>query len=107
MPSMIEGRSDHSLVRLKSKLFAIGGGASSNTNCEVFDKTSNMFVTLETPEFRSYKMAAVSTANKIFVLHSFTKVVLCYCFDKDEWTEKSCEAIENIAHYSSVTVPLY
>ena len=35
MPSMIEGRSDHSLVRLKSKLFAIGGGASSNTNCEV------------------------------------------------------------------------
>ena len=106
MPSMNERRCCHSLVCVKSKLFAIGG-AALDADCEIFDKISNMFVTLETPNFHTYILRAVSIGSRIFVLHDSTQVVLCYDVDKDEWTEESCKAIENISYYSSVIVPLY
>ena len=106
MPNMIEERQSHSLVCIKSKLIAIGGNLL-NTNCEVFDKISSMFVTLKTPKFRSFIVTAVSIGSKILVFQNESQVVLCYDVDKDEWTEKSCKAIENLCNYSTVTVPLY
>ena len=106
MPNMIEERSNHSLIFVKSKLFAIGG-TLSNTNCEVFDKISNMFVTFKTPKFRSFIVTAVSIGGKIFVFQNESQVVLCYDVDKDEWTENSCKATEKICDYSPVRVPLY
>ena len=106
MPNMIERRYDHCLVRLKSKIFAIGG-ASLNTKCEVFDKISYMFTTVETPKFNSYRVESVLVGSRIFVFQNDTKVVLCYDDDKCEWTEKSCKATENIGHYSSVKIPFY
>ena len=107
MPSMIEGRTYHSLVCVENKLFAIGGGARLNTNCEVFDKISYMFTTVETPKFNSYRVESVLVGSRIFVFQNDTKVVLCYDDDKCEWTEKSCKATENIGHYSSVKIPFY
>ena len=106
MPNMIEERSHHSLVSLKSKLFAIGG-ANLNTNCEVFDKTSDMFVTLKTPKFYSRYVTAVLVKSKLFVFQSCKQLVLCYDVDKDKWSEESCEATENIIYFSSVKLPLY
>ena len=106
MPNMIEERSHHSLVSLKSKLFAIGG-ANLNTNCEVFDKTSNMFVAFETPKFHSHDVTAVSIASKIFVFQDFEDYVLCYDVDKDVWSENWCKALQSISDYPAVRVPLY
>merc|ERR1712240_406733 len=103
---MIEERRRHSLVCIKGKLIAIGGNRL-NTNCEVFDKISNMFVTLKTPKFRSFIVTAVSIGSKILVFQNESQVVLCYDVDRDEWTEKSCKAIKNLCNYSTVTVPLY
>ena len=107
MPSMIEDRYNHSLVCFKRKLFAIGGGLSSHTNCEVFDKTSNKFVTLEAPNFLSFQVKSVLVGSKIFVFQNDTKVVLCYDVDKDEWSKEFCEATKNICDYSAVKVPSY
>ena len=107
MPSMVTSRSSHSLICVKSKLFAIGGTNDLNTNCEVFDETSNMFVELKTPKLCSYSVTAVSIGSKIFVLHNYTQVVFCYDVVKDEWSEECCEATENNNMYSSVTVPLF
>ena len=74
MPSMTEERSSHSLICVKSKLFAIGG-TFLNTDCEVYDKTSNMFVTLEASSFLSYNVKSVLIGSKIFVYQNDTKVV--------------------------------
>ena len=106
MPNMIEERSSHSLVCVKSKLFATGG-ERLDTGCEVYDKTSNKFVTLEAPNFLSFQVKSVLVGSKIFVFQNDTKVVLCYDDDKDEWTEKSCKTTENIRLYSSVKIPFY
>ena len=106
MPSMIERRYGHSLVCVKSKLIAVGG-TFLNTNCEVFDKLSYKFVALETPKFSSCLVQAVSIGSKIFVFQNFTKVVLCYDVDKDEWSEESFKATENIRYYSTVKMVLY
>ena len=106
MPNMIESRHDHSLFCVKNKLFAIGGDVSFNTYCEVYDKISNMFVTLETPMFSSCYVQTVSIGSKIFVFQNNTRDVLCYDVLKDEWSEDVCEATENICFYSTVRVPL-
>ena len=106
MPSMIEERQSHSLVCINNKMFVIGG-ARFNTNCEVFDKTSNIFVTLEAPSFRSYRVKSVLVGNLILVFQNESQVVLCYNVDKHEWTEKSCKAIESYCKLTAVTVPLY
>ena len=107
MPSMIEGRTYHSLVCVENKLFAIGGGARLNTNCEVFDKTSNMFVTLETPNFLSKDVKSLRVGSKVFAFQSNTKIVQCYDIDKNEWLKQCCEATEDLSCYSYVKVPLY
>ena len=61
-------------------MFAIGG-PYYNENCEVFDKTSNMFVTIDLPEFHSSNVEAVSVGSKIFAFSSFTQKALCYDVD--------------------------
>ena len=106
MPSMIEERSNHSLVCFKRKMFAIGG-ADYNTNCEVFDKISNKFVILEAPNFFSYNVESALVGSKILVFQNYTEVLLCYDVDKDEWSKELCKATENIYYYSVVKMPSY
>ena len=106
MPSMIEERRSHSLICVKSKLFAFGG-TLSNTSCEVYDKTSNMFVTIKLPEFYPSNVKAVSIESKMFVLSSINPKVLCYDVDKDKWSKEVCKATENQQYFSSVKLPLY
>ena len=107
MPSLIEIDRDHSMVSVKNKLFVFGR-VYFNTYCEVFDKTSNKFVTLKSLDFiGSFGMKAVSVGNKILLLKHKTKHVLCYDVDKDEWLRESCEAIEDIGDYSLIKVPVY
>ena len=105
MPNMIEERSSHSLVCVKSKLFATGG-ERLDTGCEVYDKTSNKFVTLEAPSFLSCCVKSNSVRSRILSFKNETPVALCYDVDKIEWLVGSCEAIENVNNYSTVKVPL-
>ena len=53
MPSMTNWRRNHGLFCINSKLFAIGGENFHACSCEVFDKTSNLFVILKSPNFLS------------------------------------------------------
>ena len=106
MPSMNERISEHSLVCVKSKLFAIGG-LYSNISCEVFDKISNVFVKLKSPKLYSRGLTAVSIGSKIFVLNYLKQFVLCYNVDNNDWSETSCKAIEGISEYTPVRVLLY
>ena len=102
MPSMIEARSYHSLVCVLSKLFAI-----DCSGCEVFDETCNRFVMLKTPEFNSEIAKAMLVGDKILAFLKCSKIVYCYDFVKDEWSEESCEATENICCYSITKMPLH
>ena len=104
MPSMIEERNHHSLVCVRSKMFAIGG-AKLNTKSEVFDRISNKFVKLKTPNFLTFGMVSVLAATKIFVFQDFGKSAFCYDVDKNKWSEESCKASKKIRHYSLVKIP--
>ena len=95
MPSLIEIDRDHSMVSVKNKLFVFGG-LYLNTSCEVFDKTSNRFVTLKSLDFiKSFYMNAISVGNKILLFTHEAKFVLCYDVDKDEWSRESCVVTED------------
>ena len=94
MPSMIESRHNHSLVAVKSKLFAIAG--SNTSTCEVFDKKSEKFATLNCP-FIDYFKQALLIGSKIFVF-SIGRL-LCYDIDKDDWVDdKEFEGIRKAYH---------
>ena len=78
------------------------------TFCETFDKTSNRFVTLKSLNFiDSYGMKAILVGDKILLLKDETKLVICYDFEKDEWSRDSCKATVDTCCYSLVKVPVY
>ena len=105
MPNMIEGRSHHDLVAVKSKLFAIGGKSTGNT-CEVLDSTCKTFVTLKSSiGFNAYK--AVSIGSKFFIFQNGLPNIVSYDVDKDKWSENSCEATDNISYFSCVKLTLF
>ena len=66
---MVQAISNHSLVIVQSKLFAVGPGKH---RCEVFDATANKFAVVKSSqsrvlmEFSLNQPAAVSVVNKIF-----------------------------------------
>ena len=45
MPSMVERRSHHSLVAIKSKLFAVG----NSEICEIYDEVTKVFTLVQVP----------------------------------------------------------
>ena len=98
MPNMINVRFCHKSVAVKNKLFVISG---INTNsCELFDSTTNKFTLLKQPTqatgFYLYSPSEVITiGSKIFVFRR-KGIMIVYDFEKDEWSEKLCEATKNI-----------
>ena len=107
MPSLIEIDRDRSMVSVKNKLFVFGG-VYLGSYCEIFDKTSNRFVTLKSLGFNeSFGMKAISVGNKILLFTYEAKLILCYDVDKDEWSRESCEATEDIGCDSLVKVPIH
>ena len=105
-PKMINRRCYHQSVRIKNKLFMIGGGI---TSCEVYDSTCKRFVAIKLPLNSYMKLmfnprSAFSVGNRIFVF-SNSSSVLCYDVDQNEWSEQSCGALVNLISYSCVKVP--
>ena len=97
MPNMNRRRVGHSLVVVENKLFVISG----RITYEVFDKTSNKFVSLKLPKI-SFHNRAISIGKKILVIHNNAQSIACYNVDKDEWSEESCEATKRYLDNISV-----
>ena len=106
MPSMIEKRSNHSLVVVKRKLFVIGGGRMQ-ASCEFFDNVCKKFVALKTIVLRHRRVEAVSFGNKILVVELLKRTVLSYDVEKDECSEESCGAIKDLINFAFIKLPPY
>ena len=112
MPNMTRSRRFHKMVVVKHKLFVIGHGTNS---CEVYDNNSTKFVVLKSKQFIGYHQA-VSIGEKIYVftenlhpIHAYRSNLLMVCYDvsTDEWSQKSCEAVENSVAFCCVKLLSY
>ena len=104
MPDMINGKSSHSLVVVKNKLFVIGNRQDS---CEVFDSICKKFVMLNSPQLNAPYLQAVPIRNKVVVFQYKTPLVKCYDVDKTEWSDEACEVAKNVIYFSCVKLPRY
>ena len=110
MPDMINVKSGHSLVAVKSKLFVIGFDTDTS---EVFDSICKKFTTFKTPlNFVSGK--AVPIGNKILIIQwetqeeeiqDNTRLIVCYDVDKNEWSKESWETTKDLDGFTCVTFP--
>ena len=101
MPNMIYKRSGHSLVAVKSKLFAIGVLLST---CEVYDSRSGKFVAMKPlPKCFSFNFktagGAVSMGSRVVVFQGESPLIAFYDVDKDQWSEERYDSGENYLDY--------
>ena len=89
---MVKQRHGHSLVAIKSKLFVVDTG--NNLTTEVFDKFTKKFVVIPNATFSKsnnvFFVGATSIGNKIAVFGSYSKTIILYDTDKNEWIEEPC-----------------
>ena len=105
MPSMIHGRSGHSLVAVRSKLFVIGGGAS---DFEVYDSVRcKKFVAVKPRLSLSleYTAGAVLIGSRIVVLKRDCQRVAFYDVDEGEWSEGTHESGKDHEHVKYIRIP--
>ena len=108
LPDMIERRYCHKSVSVKNKLFLVGG--VSVDTCEVFNSNTNKFCLLKELKeiFKnslSYLTEVISIGTKLSIFGNKGHVIV-YDIDKDEWSEKTCEAIKNLLSFSCVKLPV-
>ena len=106
---MIEGRSRHSSVAIRNKLFVFrshdGKGSKS---CEVFDSSCKKFVMLKpypsTFDFSlSFVAETFSIGNKLITIGHTSSTALFYDVEKDEWSEETLN-LTNYKHDFSCTL---
>ena len=101
MSYMINGKSKHSLVVVRSKLFVIG-----RYKCEVFDNICKKFAALRSP-YICYFNNAIPIGNKIVIIQDGIPSVNCYDVENDTWYAESCEGTTHCVNYCSVKLPWY
>ena len=91
MPNMIDEKSHHGLVVVKSKLFVVGTPAEPS--CEVYDEICQKFVAFKLPqlEYGLNWNKAVSVGSKLFILQDWWDHILWYDVDEDAWQEDLCQ----------------
>ena len=105
MADMINRKSGHKLVVVKSKLYVIGSGGDG---CEVYDSINKMFVALKSPLERDFYFdSVISIGTKIVMFPDGTTSVKFYDVDSNEWTEEPCDVKNNIQNLSCVKVPWF
>ena len=106
MPSMIHGKSYHSLVVVQHKLFVI---AQTAYECEVFDNVCKKFVTLKIPLKAPYFTfnKAISIGSRIVIFRNSRSSIICYDVDKKQWSEKPCETTKDLGNFSCTKLPWY
>ena len=85
-------------------------GGFNNSDCEVFDSTTNNFTflkqtTLASKSFLRRPSGVITIGSKIFVFRDERNVII-YDFENDEWSEKTCEATENFLWFSCASIPV-
>ena len=100
MPNMINIRSYHSLVVVKTKLFVI-----DDRSCEVFDNTCKQFVLLKSPKISIQYAQATSIGSKIVAFQNGMSSLICYDVDTGKWSEEPCEVTSEILDFFCVKVP--
>ena len=108
MPNMLKVRFGHKSVAVKNKLFVVGGYI--NSDCEVFDSTTNKFTflkqtTLASKSFLRRPSGVITIGSKIFVFRDERNVII-YDFENDEWSEKTCKATKYISYFSCAKLPV-
>ena len=105
MPNMINGAAFHSLVVVKNKLFVI---ADVTKACEVYESSGKKFVAIKSKLFFQLSNKVINVGNKIYVFsNDYSTSVLCYDVEKNEWSEDSCEIINDLVDYSIVNIPSF
>ena len=102
MPSMTKARSDHSLMVVRNKLFAIGSGSNA---CEVYTTNTGKFVALKSPELTYNK--SLQVAGKIFVFQDNKTYVWVYDVEGEVWSKEDCDATKYIVSFSCAKIPIY
>ena len=103
MPNMINRKTRHGLVVVKSKLFVVGERLN---DCEVFDNNFKHFVSLKTPGRDVYYLyKAIPFGSKFFVFADRLKAVWCYDVDTGKWSTKYHP--HNMLYYSCVKIPCW
>ena len=98
MPSMITRTSDHSLIAIKNKLFAIGG---YHNIVEVYDSNSNKFVAVNSKHLFGYHARSIPLGNKIVIFFMESTTAWCYDVDTDEWSKESfCGTTDDLNHFT-------
>ena len=109
MPSMIYRRSGHSLVALKNKLFAFG---RMTKGFEVYDSHAKKFAIFNYPyrfvcknELGIRIKGAVLVGGKIIILRTFSTKIIVFDPDNGKWSEKICEATEDLVFFECLKLP--
>ena len=105
MASMIRGKSGHSIIAIKSKLYVF---KSLIEDYEVFDKVTNRFTSINTP-IRSkicfVDRRTISIGSKIvFFGKEFSKVVV-YDTEMEKWYEEKCDCLKDCRYSSVIKFP--
>ena len=103
MPNMISGKSHHSLVVARSKLFVI---AHVPLTCEVFDSICRKFIVLKSPPI-VHQNKAISFGNKILIVHNKTQCIAWYDVEEDKWSEELSKAAKRRGSFSCLKLPWY
>ena len=91
----------YSLVVVRNKLYVIG-----QDRCEVFHNIIKKFVVLKS-SLESYANKAIPMGNKIVIVQDYTRKIICYDVDTNEWSEEQCEATKDRCDFSCVKIPRY
>ena len=103
LPNTINHHRLHSLVTIKDKLFVIDHRVNC---CEIFDIVCKKFVSFKHPLYITFNKC-VQIGNRIIAFQELTSTILCYDYDKDEWSEELCEVTKDLELFSCVKIPSY
>ena len=106
MPNMIDGRCDHSIVAVRSKLFVFGGFRTET--CEVFDSCVKKFVLLKPPSSLlgfAETSRALSVGSKILIFKNESAQLTTFDFVKNEWKKESFEVTKDIKYFGCLKLP--
>ena len=105
MPSMISSKLNHSLVAVKSKLFAIDLLIGS---CEVYDSVCKKFALLKPKIYLELEYTdAMPIGKYIYIFENHSTVVHRYDVDENLWQREPCEATISIEDFFCVKVPMF
>ena len=109
MPDMVHGRSEHRLIAMRSRLYAVGGLASGSAEaCEVYDALSGRFSVLRSPIWgvgRGMVCGAFSAGEKILVFKDESSKVAVFDTERGAWTEEEFGVTKDLKRYLCLKIP--